>query len=81
MEKKIIIQGLGNVGYHAAKFLEERWSKNYWNSGKDGAILSENGMNVESVYQYKQENGKVEDFLIRNLLGRVKIFWSIPVMY
>jgi glutamate dehydrogenase (NAD(P)+) len=61
--KKIIIQGLGNVGYHAAKFLEEEdGAKIIGILEKDGAILSESGMNVEAVYQYKQENGKVEGF-------------------
>lgn len=61
--KKIIIQGLGNVGYHAAKFLEEEdGAKIIGILERDGAILSESGMNVESVYQYKQENGKVEGF-------------------
>jgi glutamate dehydrogenase (NAD(P)+) len=61
--KKIIIQGLGNVGYHAAKFLEEEdGAKIIGILERDGAILSESGMNVEAVYQYKQENGKVEGF-------------------
>ena len=54
---------MGNVGYHAAKFLEEEdGAKIIGILERDGAILSESGMNVESVYQYKQENGKVEGF-------------------
>ena len=61
--KRIIVQGLGNVGYHAAKFLQEE-------DGvlvvgiieRDGAIFSESGLDVQKVNQYKKNNGKVEDF-------------------
>lgn len=61
--KKIIIQGLGNVGYHAAKFLQEE-------DGaciiaiieRDGAIINESGLDVEEVSKYKSEYGKVEGF-------------------
>jgi glutamate dehydrogenase (NAD(P)+) len=55
--KKIIIQGLGNVGYHTAKILEEEDGANIvaileW----DGAIYDDNGFNVEEVFRYKVEN-------------------------
>jgi glutamate dehydrogenase (NAD(P)+) len=61
--KKIIVQGLGNVGYHAAKFLqEEDGAKVIAILEKDGALLNENGLNVEQVFEYKQEYGKVEGF-------------------
>lgn len=61
--KKIIIQGLGNVGYHAAKFLQEQ-------DGaliiaileRDGAIINEDGLDIDEVSKYKSENGKVEGF-------------------
>ena len=61
--KKIIVQGLGNVGYHAAKFLQEE-------DGaciiaiieRDGAIINESGLDVEEVSKYKSEYGKVEGF-------------------
>lgn len=60
--KHIIIQGLGNVGYHAAKFLEEE-------DGaiitaiieRDGALFNEKGLNVELIYQHKMEHGKLEE--------------------
>ncbi len=61
--KKIIVQGLGNVGYHAAKFLqEEDGAKVIAILERDGALLNENGLNVEQVFEYKQEYGKVEGF-------------------
>ena len=55
--KKIIIQGLGNVGYHTAKILEEEDGAKIiaileW----DGAIHDKNGLNIEEVYRYKVGN-------------------------
>ena len=61
--KKIIVQGLGNVGYHACKFLQEEDDANIIAIlERDGAILNENGLNVEDVSNYKKEHGKVEGF-------------------
>lgn len=61
--KAIIIQGLGNVGYHAAKFLEEEdGARIVAIIERDGAIVNEAGFSVEEVSVYKKENGKVEGF-------------------
>ena len=61
--KSIIVQGLGNVGYHAAKFLqEEDGAKIITILERDGALLSEEGLNVEEVSQFKLEKGDVEGF-------------------
>ena len=62
--KEVIVQGLGNVGYHAAKILEEEDGVKViaileW----DGAVYDKNGLNVEDVYQYKIENkGGIKGF-------------------
>ena len=62
-DKEIIIQGFGNVGYHAAKFLqEEDGARIVAIIERDGAIINENGLSVEEVSSYKQEHGKVEGF-------------------
>ena len=48
--KKVIIQGLGNVGYHAAKFLsEEDGSLITGVIERDGAIYNANGLEIEAV--------------------------------
>jgi len=61
--KSIIIQGLGNVGYHAAKFLEEEdGARIIAVIERDGAIINEAGLPIEEVSAYKQEYGKVEGF-------------------
>jgi glutamate dehydrogenase (NAD(P)+) len=61
--KTIIVQGLGNVGYHAAKFLqEEDGAKIIGVIERDGALICESGLSVEEAYQYKLNHGKLEGF-------------------
>ncbi len=48
--KRVVVQGLGNVGYHAAKFLsEEDGSKIIAIIERDGALVSDAGLDVEDV--------------------------------
>ena len=61
--KRIIVQGLGNVGYHAAKFLEEEdGAKIIAILERDGALLNEDGLSVEEVFAHKQEKDCMEGF-------------------
>lgn len=61
--KRIIIQGLGNVGYHAAKFLsEEDGVKIIAVIERDGAIINPEGLSVESVRTHLDEYGGVKEF-------------------
>jgi len=61
--KRIIVQGLGNVGYHAAKFLEEEdGAKIIAILERDGALMHEDGLSVEEVFAHKQEKGCMEGF-------------------
>ncbi len=61
--KKIIVQGLGNVGYHAAKFLEEEdGAKIIGIIERNGAIIDDSGLSTEDVYQYKLEHGEIHGF-------------------
>jgi glutamate dehydrogenase (NAD(P)+) len=51
--KRVIVQGLGNVGYHAAKFLsEEDGCKIVAIIERDGALIDEAGLDVEDVRQW-----------------------------
>ena len=62
--KKIIIQGLGNVGYHTASILQKEDDAKIiaileW----DGALVDPNGLDVEDVYKYKCDNkGRVKGY-------------------
>lgn len=61
--KRIIIQGLGNVGYHAAKCLsEEDEAKIIAIVEWDGALMSDEGLNIEEIVSYIRENGGVKGF-------------------
>jgi glutamate dehydrogenase (NAD(P)+) len=56
--KRVIVQGLGNVGYHAAKFLsEEDGCKIVAIIERDGALMDPAGLNVEEVRQWMNRNG------------------------
>jgi len=61
--KRVVVQGLGNVGYHAAKFLsQEDGAKITAIIERDGAIINEKGLPVESVAEYVREHGGVSGF-------------------
>ena len=58
--KKVVVQGLGNVGYHAAKFLsEEDGAIIVGIAERDGGLWNENGLPVEEVRQWIMDNGGV----------------------
>ena len=61
--KRIIVQGLGNVGYHAAKFLSgEDGAKITAIIERDGAIHSADGLDVEAVKTHIAENQGVKGY-------------------
>ncbi len=61
--KRIIVQGLGNVGYHAAKFLQlEDDCLIVGILERDGAIWNPNGFDVESVRTHMNQTGGVAGF-------------------
>ncbi|MCG7519758.1 Glu/Leu/Phe/Val dehydrogenase [Ruegeria sp. Ofav3-42] len=61
--KRVIVQGLGNVGYHAAKFLsEEDGSRIVGIIEWDGALYNPDGIDVESVRQWIVKHGGVSDY-------------------
>ena len=61
--KQIILQGLGNVGYHAAKILQEEDGANIIGVIEyDGGLLNKNGIDIKKLAEYKKENGGVEGF-------------------
>jgi glutamate dehydrogenase (NAD(P)+) len=56
--KRVIVQGLGNVGYHAAKFLsEEDGCRIIAVIERDGALLDPKGLDVEDVRQWLNRHG------------------------
>lgn len=61
--KRVVVQGLGNVGYHAAKFLSEE--DGCLVTGiieRDGALHDEAGLDVEAVHQWIAKHGTIEGY-------------------
>jgi len=65
--KRIVVQGLGNVGYHLAKFLsEEDGACIVGVIEHDGAVWTEDGLPIEELRQYRQAHGGVQGFPLAN---------------
>ncbi|MEM9846138.1 MAG: Glu/Leu/Phe/Val dehydrogenase [Pseudomonadota bacterium] len=61
--KRVIVQGLGNVGYHAAKFLsQEDGCKVIAVIERDGGLLDENGLDIEAVRKWIMNHGGVDGY-------------------
>ncbi len=60
--KRVVVQGLGNVGYHAAKFLQEAGTTLVGLAEVEGAIHSERGLDLEKVMEHRRETGSILDF-------------------
>lgn len=62
--KRVVVQGLGNVGFHAAKFLStEDGAKIIAVAERDGAIVNEAGLDIDVLRQWMSANkGSVKGF-------------------
>lgn len=57
--KRVVIQGLGNVGYHTAKFLQEADALLVGLAEREGAIHDPSGLDVDEVVQHRAETGSI----------------------
>ena len=55
--KRVVVQGLGNVGYHAAKFLEEGGALIVGIAEREGAIHNPKGLDLEKVVAHRKATG------------------------
>ncbi|MGI8598403.1 MAG: Glu/Leu/Phe/Val family dehydrogenase [Chitinophagaceae bacterium] len=60
--KRIIIQGLGNVGYHAAKFFQNAGAKITALAEYEGAIYNEDGLDIDEVFEHRKTTGSILNF-------------------
>jgi glutamate dehydrogenase (NAD(P)+) len=61
--KRVIVQGLGNVGYHCAKFCREEGDALIIAiAEREGAILNPAGLNEEEVFQHRKATGSILNF-------------------
>lgn len=60
--KRVIVQGLGNVGYHAAKYFHEAGAVIVGLIEWDGALYSEKGIDPDAVLKHRAETGSIVNF-------------------
>ena len=59
--KRVDVQGLGNVGYHSAKFFQDAGAIVVGLSEHDGAIWSDKGLDVDAVFNHRKK-GSILNF-------------------
>ncbi len=57
--KRVIVQGLGNVGYHSAKYLAEFGAVIVGLCEFEGAIYNSAGLDLEEVVAHRKETGSI----------------------
>lgn len=60
--KKCIVQGFGNVGYHAAKFLQEDGAIITAVIEWDGAVQNDNGIDIAALDAHRKATGSIRGF-------------------
>jgi glutamate dehydrogenase (NAD(P)+) len=60
--KRVVVQGLGNVGYHSAKFFRESGALVVGLAEYEGAIFKADGLNEEEVFQHRKATGSILNF-------------------
>ncbi len=57
--KRVVVQGLGNVGYHAAKFLQEGGCVIVGLAEYEGAIYNPKGLDVDDVVKHRKSTRSI----------------------
>lgn len=60
--KTVVVQGMGNVGFHTAKFFREGGAKVIAIAEYEGAIYNDNGLNEEEVFAHRKATGSILNF-------------------
>jgi glutamate dehydrogenase (NAD(P)+) len=61
--KSVVVQGLGNVGYHAARILEEEEGcKIIGIAEYEGGVYDAKGLNVREVFEHRKKTGSILRF-------------------
>jgi glutamate dehydrogenase (NAD(P)+) len=61
--KRIVVQGLGNVGRHFATLVQDEDNAVIVGIGEvDGALYAPHGMDIHAVLQWRHENGSIRHF-------------------
>lgn len=61
-DKRFVVQGLGNVGYHAAKYMIQGGAKFVGVAEIEGSIYDPEGMDLEDLVEYRKNTGSILGF-------------------
>lgn len=60
--KRVVVQGIGNVGYHSAKFFRENGAKIIAVSEHDGAVFNPEGLHEDELIEFRKKTGSIVNF-------------------
>lgn len=60
--KSVVVQGLGNVGYYSALFMQEYGCKVIALAEYEGAIYNADGLDVDAVFNHRKATGSILNF-------------------
>ena len=60
--KKVVVQGLGNVGFHAANIITEYGAKVIGITEIEGTIFDLNGIDIKKLLKYRKSKGTIIGF-------------------
>ncbi len=82
--KTIVVQGLGNVGYFACKYLTEAGARVVGIVEREGAVYHPNGFNIELAYQHRTNGGSLLDLdaevKLTGIDGMAGLEWPCDVL-
>jgi glutamate dehydrogenase (NAD(P)+) len=61
-DKTVVVQGLGNVGYHAAKYFKEGGARVIGLAEYEGAIYNADGLDVDAVVAHRKKTGSILNY-------------------
>ena len=61
-DKRVCVQGLGNVGFHSAYFFQEAGAKIVGLAEYEGAIYNYDGLDVKSVVEHRKKTGSILNY-------------------
>jgi len=76
--KKIAVQGLGNVGYHSAKFFQDAGAVIVGLSEYEGGIWSDSGLDVDQVFKHRKKTGSILNFPGANNFSKKEDVLEMP---
>lgn len=60
--KTVVVQGIGNVGYHCAKFFREHGAKVIAIAEHDAALYNPEGLHEDELIEFRAKTGSIKNF-------------------